>query len=211
MTREPPSGEQGRLLTGRAPGVRRIGVAWARFDKGAAWLSRMFAYLGAAAIFLSIIVILREAVGRYFFDAPTTFAVPLVGVLMVVILYFSIAYTASTEGHVSSDIIYSKLPNRGKATVLLVSDLAAGILGFLLAQQALGQVQRSMAIDAELRELWNLPQAVPESFIVIGGALLVLVTVAKAPIHVASLVTGESLKGDEDDTLRAEDSAEVNI
>lgn len=163
---------------------------WARFIALVFWLSRAFAYVAAAALILSVVVILREAVGRYFFDAPTTYAVPLVGMLVVCILYSSLAYTATVDGHVSSDIIYVRLPARGQTTVNLLGDLAGAGIAALLAREVIGAVERSMAVDAVVADLYGLPLAVPQLFVVVGTLLLMLVCLVKIPNHIVNLVTG---------------------
>jgi TRAP-type C4-dicarboxylate transport system permease small subunit len=170
--------------------VHKAYAYWVRFVALVFWLSRAFAYVAAAALVVSVVVILREAVGRYFFDAPTSYAVPLVAMLVVVILYASLAYTATVDGHVSSDIIYVRLPPRGQTTVNLLGDLAGAGIAALLAREVLGAVDRALAIDAVVADLYGLPLFVQQLFVVVGSLLLMLVCLVKIPNHIANLVSG---------------------
>lgn len=170
--------------------MSNIVAGWQALSRSVAYLSKFFAYIAAFAIALSMVVLCREAIGRYFFDAPTSYAVPLVSVLVVVILYCSVGYTASSDGHVSSDIIFSRMSARGQGIVLLVGNLAAGLLGGLLLQQGLQTMQRSIAVDATLTDLFGIPAAAPQSLVPLGGGLLLLVAVVKTPFSVAQILTG---------------------
>lgn len=168
----------------------RIAAGWQALSRSVEYLSKFFAYIAAFAIALSIVVLCREAVGRYFFDSPTSYTVPLVSILVVVILYCSVGYTASSDGHVSSDIFFDRMPVRAQGVVLLVGNLVAGLLGGLLLLQGLDGVQRSIDVDATLVEVFGIPAAIPQSLVPLGGGLLLLVAVVKAPFSVAQILTG---------------------
>lgn len=163
---------------------------WRLLDKIVRKVSEAFVYVAGFALFLTILIILREAFGRYFFDAPTSYGYPLVSTLMLVIVYFSLPYTAAIDGHVSSDLIYDHLPPRGKAVVQLVGDVAAGVLGYLLSTQIVGQIQRSMELDASIAQLWGLPVAALQMIVLAGSALLGLVAVIRLPVDIGRVATG---------------------
>jgi TRAP-type C4-dicarboxylate transport system permease small subunit len=112
-------------------------------------------------------------------------------VALLLIVYFGLAYTATTDGHVSSDVLYDRLSLRGQEVVHVVTNLSAIYLGYLLAAYALGLAQRSAEIDATITNLFGFPLAVAQSFIVIGAVALMLVCVTKLPHHVGNLIRGE--------------------
>lgn len=167
--------------------IQRGWLAWTQL----LWsLTRAFSWVSGLAILMTIAVTLREVIGRYWFDAPAPYAYTLVSVSVVVILYFSLAYTATIDGHVSSDEFYSKFPPRLQNFVLLLSDITAAVIGLLLATQTWAHLRRSLATNEVLPDLFRLPLAIPQSFVVLGSVLLVLVAVTKMPYHVADIFTG---------------------
>jgi len=50
--------------------------------------------------------VVREAVGRYFFNSPTQWVIELSGYLMVALVFLGGAYTYLNDGHVRVDMIY---------------------------------------------------------------------------------------------------------
>jgi TRAP-type C4-dicarboxylate transport system permease small subunit len=168
--------------------VQRI---WIAFGAVVWWLSRMLAYVSALALFSTMLILLRESIGRYYFDSPTTFSYPLMRVVLLLIVYFGLAYTATTDGHVSSDVLYDRLPLRGQEAINVLTNLSAIFLGYLLAVYAFQGAQRSAEIDTEIPNLFGFPLAAAQSFIVIGAGALVLVCFTKLPHHIGNMVRGD--------------------
>lgn len=168
--------------------VRRI---WIVFGSVVWWVSRMLAYVSALALFATMLILLRESIGRYFFDSPTTYSYPLMRVVLLLIVYFGLAYTATMDGHVSSDVLYDRLPLRGQETIHVLTNVSAIYIGYLLAAYAFQGAQRSAAIDTTITNLFGFPLAAAQSFIVIGSGALVLVCVTKLPHHIGNLIRGD--------------------
>jgi TRAP-type C4-dicarboxylate transport system permease small subunit len=170
--------------------IQRGWLAWTRF----LWaLTRAFSWVSGLAILSAIVITLREVIGRYWFDAPTSYAYSWVSVSVVIILYFSLAYTATVDGHISSDEFYSKFPLRVQSSILLVGDILAAVIGWLLASQTWSHMRRSLNTNETIPDLFNLPLAVPQGFVVLGSFLLALVAVTKLPYYIAEIIRNEKL------------------
>ncbi len=168
--------------------LKRIWMAWARL----LWAVASAAiWVAGVAILASIVVTLREVIGRYWFDAPTEYSYTFVSVSVVVILYFSLAYTATVDGHIASDVFSHKFPPRVKAATSLFGDLIAAIIGGVLASQTYSHLGRSLATNETIPELFHMPLAVAQGFVVFGALLLMLVSLTKVPHHIGEIIGGQ--------------------
>ncbi|HKI98786.1 MAG TPA: TRAP transporter small permease [bacterium] len=146
------------------------------FGRLAALVERVnrLAGLGAGLILLGMVgMICREAIGRYFFDAPTDWVVELSGFLLVGIVFMGGGYILQEDAHLRVDIFYTRFTRRNRAIVDLIGYLMAlPFLGFLewqsalLAWRAFGYSERSM--------IMRWPVYLPELFVPLGVALLLL-------------------------------------
>ena len=76
------------------------------------WIDRVVLAVGAVArslVFLLMIVIGYEAVLRYFFDAPTTWAYDLSSWILVFYVFLGGGYALLQDGFVRVDILFQKL------------------------------------------------------------------------------------------------------
>jgi len=130
--------------------------------------------LGAALILLAMVFMIgREAIGRYFFGAPTDWVVELCGFLLVGIVFMGGGYILLEGAHLRVDIFYVHFSRRNRAWVdALGYLLALPFLGFmewqsaLLAWRAFGSSERSM--------IMRWPLYLPELFVPLGVGLLLL-------------------------------------
>ncbi|MBI4334431.1 MAG: TRAP transporter small permease [Chloroflexi bacterium] len=53
--------------------------------------------------------VVREAIGRYFFNSPTQWAIELSGYLMIALVFLGGASTYMLDGHVRVDMVYLRL------------------------------------------------------------------------------------------------------
>lgn len=171
-------------------GNTKLGRMWTAWVRGVAAAARVFAWIAVAALLLNIVVILRESIGRYFFDSPSGYAYSLVSVSVVAVLYFGLAYTATVDGHIGSDLIFNLFPSRLQSLVLLVGDLVAAVIGGTLGGLSLASCRRAIATGAIIPELFGIPLAVPVSFVVVGSFALLIVSLTKIPMHVGNMIAG---------------------
>jgi len=160
--------------------------AWQGWKAAVHFVSKVLAWIAGLSILMIILVLLREAFGRYLFNSPTTFAYSVAGVTSIVVLYFGIAYTAGRDGHVASDLIFEHLPPRGKRVVSIVGDIIATTIGALIAYYMARQAGHSLRTGAVIQDLFDMPQAYLQLVIVVGSGLFALVAATKALDHIAN-------------------------
>ena len=130
--------------------------------------------LAAGLILLAMVFMIgREAIGRYFFGAPTAWVVELSGFLLVGIVFMGGGYILQEGAHLRVDIFYTRFSPRNRARVdVLGYLLALPFLGFmewqsaLLAWEAFASGERSM--------IMRWPLYLPELFVPLGVGLLLL-------------------------------------
>src|SRR5680860_544067 len=75
-------------------------------------INRWLAIAASSLVFIMVAVISYEVVARYFFDAPTVWALELSTLLLGPYFLLAGPYFLHTAGHVNVDILYSKLSPR---------------------------------------------------------------------------------------------------
>jgi TRAP-type mannitol/chloroaromatic compound transport system permease small subunit len=128
--------------------------------------------LGAGLILLAMVLMIgREAIGRYFFNAPTDWVVELSGFLLVGVVFMGGGYILSENAHLRVDIFYTHFTRRNRAWV--------DVLGFVLALPFLGLLEWQSGLMAwnafstsERSMIMRWPIWLPELFVPLGVALL---------------------------------------
>lgn len=89
------------------------------------WSGKFFSF----TVCLMMIIIGKEVISRYVFDAPSIWAPEWIPVLCGVYCIMGGAYTMADRGHVNVDLIYDKLSDRTKTIFDLIT-LPVGLLFF---------------------------------------------------------------------------------
>ena len=145
------------------------------------WLKRtvwpvtgVFNSAGVSILMVMMLLTVTDVSLRYILNSPVPGAYELTEFLQVVLVFFALAYTATRNGHVTVDLVVSRLPHRAQAVVNCITYLLG--IGILLI------ISWRSAVEAQVK--WAAGQAsgvlgipfAPFSFvIVIGTALFGLV------------------------------------
>jgi len=89
------------------------------------WLCEHTGWIAGSLAVIMMLALVREVVGRYFFNSPTDWAVDLNSFLLVVMVYLGAAYTTSIDGHVRADFLYGRIKGRPKAALDIFIDAAS--------------------------------------------------------------------------------------
>ena len=81
------------------------------------YLNILAATVSGASIFVMVLVVAIDVVGRYVFNRPLRGGQELVEVTLVVAVLLSLGYTSMRERHVRMDLVVSRLGSRGRAIV----------------------------------------------------------------------------------------------
>jgi len=101
------------------------------------WLSRWFNWVAAGGVVAMMLLTTVDVIGRSFRrPIPGTFEI--IGFLCVVVVAFAIAYTQILRGHISVEIVVSRLPQRAQGIIGSIMCLLGLGLFILLAWQSMG-------------------------------------------------------------------------
>jgi TRAP-type mannitol/chloroaromatic compound transport system permease small subunit len=150
--------------------------------------------LGSGLILLAMVLMIgREAIGRYFFNAPTDWVVELSGFLLVGLVFMGGGYILRENAHLRVDIFYTHFTRRNRAWV--------DVLGFVLALPFLGLLEWQSALLAwkafgygERSMIMRWPIWLPELFVPLGVALLLL-QVAVHAVRTLGVLREEARRG----------------
>ncbi|MFP3981095.1 MAG: TRAP transporter small permease subunit [Desulfobacterales bacterium] len=147
------------------------------------WVGDKLAYF----LFGFFLLILFQVVLRYLFNAPTVWAGELSQMLFGAYAVLTGGYILRTGGHVNVDIIYSKLPEKPRAAIDILTSVLFFI--FLLVILIYGG---SMAMDSVGRletsgSAWDPPVYPLRLTMPLAAVLLLLQGVAKLIVDVCTL------------------------
>ena len=101
-----------------------------KIEQGTHKVSKTINLVGVAILFLMMLVVTTDVLGRYLFSRPLPGAFDTIELMMVILVFFSLAYCAALEGHVRVDVFHSRLNKRNQAILDSVT-FAAG--AFIIA------------------------------------------------------------------------------
>jgi len=162
--------------------------ALAVIDRISFWTAKVSGWL----IIVMVFILMREVIGRYFFDAPTSWANEYNENLLCWLTMLGGAYCVCTDSHIRVDIVWWNMTMRRRAAVELIT--AAVPLGFMGVVIWLGtqetwdawlQDKRSMSVLA-------LPQWPSLLAVTMGTVLMLIQWLARMLRNVIQLRTGKN-------------------
>ncbi len=91
--------------------------------------SRAVNSVGVAMLVIMIFLITVDVTLRYTFSVPIPGSFELVQLMMLILVYCAMAYTATKKGHICIDILVSHAPERTRAVIdTLTSILSLGVI-----------------------------------------------------------------------------------
>lgn len=85
------------------------------------WLAVSGGYIASTALLLMSVGVTLDVLARFFLGAGTKFAVEMSGYGLVVIVFFGLAYTHKTNGHIEIDFVVSRLSDSTKRRLRVVN------------------------------------------------------------------------------------------
>jgi len=120
-------------------------------------LNRWVATAVSAFVFIMVAVISYEVVSRYFFDAPTTWAMELATLLFGPYFLLAGPYILHTAGHVNVDILYRKLSPRWAGCVDCLTYALIAVTTAIFIDQSLPVALNAFESSETSFTSWNPP------------------------------------------------------
>jgi C4-dicarboxylate transporter DctM subunit len=136
--------------------------------------SRVINSIGVGILAAMMVLTAADVVLRYLFSRPVTGAMELTEYMMAIVVSFGLAYTAVQKGHVSVDLVISRLSARAQALVKSITFFLCLCFFSLIAWRSIcyGEVLRSGGYTSSALYIPASPFAYVVAF---GSAMLCLV------------------------------------
>jgi len=142
-------------------------------------LSRWGAYLSALSMLLVVALITVEVGLRSLAQTSTLVADEYSGYLMVAIVFFGLAYTLRTEGHIRISLLTVRLPERWRRGFELGATLFALALCLYLFRHMAKMVYDTWQLGMQADSIAETPLYLPQLSMLAGMLLLILQLVAE--------------------------------
>ena len=152
-----------------------IQAVWRRFE----WFTNQIGWISGIAALLMTLAVMREVIGRYFFNSPSDWSLELSCYLVVALSFLALGATQLADGHIRVDLFYlrinQKVRNYMDIFIYLASltwTVALLILGWQLAWYSL--IKGSHSSQTMMWPLFPSQVLIP-----IGCLLLALIIVGQ--------------------------------
>jgi TRAP-type C4-dicarboxylate transport system permease small subunit len=168
------------------------------FERCAAAISRVAIWLAGAACLATLGLVCYAIAMRYFFNHPQSWSDEAVGWLIVVTVMLALPEAQRRGEHIGVDALTEKLGARAKRWAAALGIVSVAIVAYLFLSEGVEMVLFTRMVGIVSNVLPEIPLWAIQAFVPIGGALLLLVTVAQLVCYLAGIEpqTGEKTKPD---------------
>ena len=156
------------------------------FEKVVVKVSKTMNVIGICSLGVLMLLITSDVIGRFFFNRPVSGTVDIAQYSMIIAVYFSVAYCAVVKGHVSVDMLVSRLPERLQNFIELFTGLASMLLFFFVGWGATQQLMRSFS-RKEVSWTVDIPTW-PFRVALLAGVLMLFLVLLIEIVHTVSKV-----------------------
>jgi len=147
---------------------------WLKIENVLHWLSRAFVSFSLVSLFLMMIFVGVDVTTGYAFKAPLIGSIDFVTIMMVILIFPTLAYLTYLDAHVRTDILYDRLSKRGRGMCNLPTSICGIFLVGIMAWRLGLRIWSSIITPPGLATAYfNWPQW---PFMLVGFVGLVLMT-----------------------------------
>ncbi|MCT1903551.1 TRAP transporter small permease [Oceanobacillus sojae] len=137
-------------------------------------LIKWAAYLSGILIFMTTIMTFYEVMSRAFFSMPTIWATELSTYAIIGSCFLGTAYAVRMYSHITVDLIINRVNEKARIVLAYISNALGLIFSIILTWYGFIHVFKTFELGVTSTSLLRIPMYLPESFIPIGGVLLVI-------------------------------------
>lgn len=145
--------------------------------------------VGSIAIILLMLYTSGDVMGRYLLNSPLPASFELSTILLVVIVYFSLASVQASRGHLRLEFLCRRFTLRGQAGVLILSSLIGLFLFTIIAWQGWQWALRAWQMGEHYEGIWRIPYFPSRLILTIGAFLLCIQYGIELVHHISQLLT----------------------
>ncbi len=132
---------------------------------------RVVLWVAELALGLAALAVIVNVFGRYVFKIPLKGTVEIVQLLLVIIAYFSIAYTEVRKGHVTMNEVVDHFPRRIRRTLMRVMYFGAAAFMLIMGWRSWILAMQHTEPVLRVTDVLHLPIA-PVVFVMAIGMVL---------------------------------------
>lgn len=149
------------------------------FESGVALVSRIAIGLAGATCLATLAMVCYAIAMRYFLNWPQAWSDEAVGWMIVVTVMLAIPDAQRRGEHIGVDALTERLGARGKRWAAALGVATVTVVAYLFVSEGIEMVSFTRMIGILSNELPEVPLWAVQAFVPIGGALLLMVTVAQ--------------------------------
>ena len=157
------------------------------FEGIVALISRTALAIAGVTCLATLAMVCYAIATRYFFNRPQSWTDEAVGWMIVVCVMLAVPEAQRRNEHIGVDALTEKLDARGKRWAALLGIVTVAIVAYLLVSEGIAMVSFTHTIGIVSNVLPEVPLWAVQSFVPIGGALLMLVTLAQLACLLAGI------------------------
>ena len=164
-------------------GEERAHTALQRAARGVetvvAVVSRVAIALAGATCLATLAMVCYAIITRYFFNRPQSWSDEAVGWMIVISVMLAIPEAQRRGEHIGVDALTEKLSPRGRRWAAVLGVFSVAAVGYLLVTEGIEMVVFTRMIGIVSNVLPEVPLWAIQAMVPIGGALLLMVTLAQ--------------------------------
>ena len=151
---------------------------FAALDTFSRWVSRGGAIVGRIFIFLLMMLITVDVIGRYF-GYPTMVAHEMSAYLLVAITFIGLSYALRTGSHIEITVLRDRLSSKMRKLLMVATSSIATIFCGWLTWATFNMALESFMQKTTSITIIHTPFWIPQSFISLGLAMITVELIAK--------------------------------
>ena len=148
------------------------------FDRVVSYVAWLAAAIGAGVVLLMMLVVAYAVVNRYILGTPITWTDEFSGYLVVALVMLGAADTLRRGDHIAVDLITARLSPRARRLAAIWGHVMVLVFAAALLYSAKTTLEYSINFGILSEGYLEAPMWIPQSFLVVGGVLMALVSVA---------------------------------
>ncbi|HEU4987769.1 MAG TPA: TRAP transporter small permease [Rhizobiaceae bacterium] len=165
-----------------------------RASAALAIVERALVAVSSICLGMIMLIVVADVTMRYFFHAPFSWSYDLIGLyLMVAVFFFALSDTLHNHGHIAIDIFQHSLPQRVRHVSMAIGYLLSTVILALITWQAWIRLQTAYLGDDRIAAAIPWPTWISYFIVTLGGAVVTLRCLYRTIGHAASAATGREL------------------
>ncbi|GHD62268.1 hypothetical protein GCM10017083_50860 [Thalassobaculum fulvum] len=150
--------------------------------------------VGGIGMLISMFLGTADVIGTQVLSQPVPGAREITESTMVLIVFGALTYGQIRRSHIRVELLYTRLPPRGRAALDILADLCGLLFFGLLLWQAINEAEFSMQIGEATDGLIRFPLYPARIILATGTALLLVRLVLDVVVDLGHLIAGTEIE-----------------